>query len=130
MTKRRFFYLWCLLTGGIVFVSFLPGNSRIYHAIAGYDSNRWVHFLAYALAAAIPVASTRRRAIVLLSFLPAMTSIVLEVLKAQSSGPFPRSQNIAADLFGAAAGILLGLNLRMMRHATRSLDNPSSASPL
>jgi hypothetical protein len=128
MTKRRLFYLWCLLVAAIFLASLLPGSSRIYRVIAGCDSNRWVHFLAYALAAAIPVAAWRRTGTVLLSFLVAVMSVVLELLHAHGSGPFPRAQNIAADLFGAAAGILLGLNLRMMRNSGRSLNNVSSAS--
>jgi hypothetical protein len=39
-----------------------------------------------------------------------------------------RPQNASADLFGIAAGILLGLNIRMMRNSAKSFENASSDS--
>jgi len=126
MTKRRFFYLWCLLVVAIFLPSFLPVNNAVYQVIAGYDSSRWAHFLAYVSVAAIPVAAWKRRPLILLSLLPEMISVAFQISRAHASGPFLRSQNVGADLFGLAAGILLGLNLRMIRKSGRSIENVSS----
>jgi hypothetical protein len=39
-----------------------------------------------------------------------------------------RTQNVPANLFGIAAGVLLGLNIRMMRNSEKSIDNVRSDS--
>jgi len=116
----RLFYLWCVLVGGILLVSILPAGSWIYRSIAGFDSNRWVHFLAYALAASIPVAAWKRRKNILLSLIPVLMSTALEAVQAAISEPIVRTQNVPADLFGIAAGILLGLNIRTMHKTAKS----------
>jgi len=121
MSKNgRLFYLWCVFIGGILLVSILPASSWIYRSIAGFDSNRWVHFLAYALAASIPVAAWKRRKNILLSLIPVLMSTALEAVQAAISEPIVRTQNVPADLFGIAAGILLGLNIRTMRKTAKS----------
>lgn len=98
----------------------LPSGSWIYRDIVAFDSSRWVHFLAYALTVAIPVAVWRRRASVLFSLIPAFMNISLEYLQWHVHGPLVRPRNLSADLFGVAAGILLGLNIRTMRHSAKS----------
>lgn len=127
MSKNdRWFYIWCLLVGAILSVSILPPGSWIYRSIAGYDSNRWLHFLAYASAATIPVAAWRRRRSIWFALFPVAVSIVFEALQAGIPGPIVRTQNVPADLFGAAAGILLGLNIRVMRTSAKSHEGVRS----
>lgn len=127
MTKRRYIYLWCVLIIGI-FLPVLPhGNGPIFHEIAGYASNRWVHFLAYAAVAAIPVTCFKLRPLAWLSILLAVASVVFRLLQAHTSGTFTSFINVPADLFGLAAGILFALNLRMMHNSKKSPDNADSA---
>jgi len=127
MPKRnQLFYPWCVLVAGILTISILPAGSWIYQFIAGYYSDRWVHFVAYASAATVPVAVGRYRKKILLSFVPVAVSIVFEAFRAGTLGPHMRTQNVPADLFGLAAGILLGLNIRVMRNSAKSKDNVTS----
>jgi hypothetical protein len=62
----------------------------------------------------------------MLSFVAPMMSIILESLQAGVPISTLRMQTIPADLFGVAAGILLGLNIRTMRNAASS---PESMNP-
>ena len=128
LTRNRLLYFWCVLTVGVVLVSALPGSGWINGFLAPYDSNRWAHFLAYASVATIPVAALKRRSIILLSLIPAMTGVSFELWQAYIPGTMVRPQNAPADLFGIAAGILLGLNIRMMRNSAKSFENASSDS--
>jgi hypothetical protein len=123
LKNNRLVYLWCLFIGGIFLISILRGINWNYHSIAAYDSSRWAHFLAYVLVAAIPVAAWRYRRDVAFCLVPVMMSIALESLQAHIPGSVVRTQNISADLFGTAAGILLGLNIRVMRNSAKSLNN-------
>jgi len=126
LTNNRLLYLWCALTGGIVLVSILLGSSWIYSLIAAYDSNRWVHFFAYASVAAIPIAAWKRRITMAYSLVPPLLSIAIASSHVYFPGPVVRVENIPADIFGIAAGILLGLNIRMMRRSAKSLENSGS----
>ena len=128
LTNNRLFYLWCVLTGGVILISVLPGSSLIDHFLAAYDSNRWAHFLAYASVATIPVTAWKSRTSILFSLIPALVSIALELWQSHMPGPMVRMQNVPADLFGIAAGVLLGLNIRMMRNSEKSIDNVRSDS--
>ena len=128
LTNNRLFYLWCVLTGGVILISVLPGSSSIDHFLAAYDSNRWAHFLAYVSVATIPVAAWKSRTSILFSLIPALVSIALELWQSHMPGPMVRTQNVPADLFGIAAGVLLGLNIRMMRNSEKSIDNVRSDS--
>jgi hypothetical protein len=128
LTKNRFFYFWCALTGGLILITVLPGSAQLHDFVSGYDSNRWAHFLVFAAVATIPVARWRRSTNILLSLIPAFLIVALESLRAYIPGPMVRTQNIPAGLFGIAAGILLGLNIRTMRASATSLEN-SGASP-
>lgn len=119
----RLRYLWCVLIGGIFFMSILPGNSSIYQVVATHGLNRWVHFLAYGAVASIPVAAWRRRGTILFSLFIVMLGTVLESLQAFVPGLTARTRILLADLFGVAAGILLGLNVRVMFNSAKSPDN-------
>jgi VanZ family protein len=122
-TNRRLFYIWCVLTGGMLLISMLPASSSIYQAVAVFDSHRWAHFFVYATVAAIPITSWRRRFGVLFALALAMLGIFFEFLQTTIPGPIVRPQNVLADLFGVGAGILFGLNIRMMRTSAKSGAN-------
>ena len=131
LNNTRLRYLWCVLAGGILLYSLLPGSSWVYRVIATYDSNRWVHFVVYSAVAALPVAVCRRWPKLILALLIAGVCIALELTQAYISSPIGRRQNVAADLFGVAAGILLGSNIRKLYASGRSasqIDPSVSAS--
>ncbi len=123
LKNKRLAYLWCFLIGGIFLISILRGSNWNYHSIAVYDSSRWAHFLAYVLVAAIPVVAWKYRRDVAFCLVPVVMNIAFESLLAHLPGSVVRAQNISADLFGTAAGILLGLNIRVMRNSAKSLNN-------
>jgi hypothetical protein len=89
------------------------------HFIGVNNFNSWAHFLAFAAVATIPVAAWRQRTNQLLSLIFIFVGIAIELMPSFVPGAFVRPQNAPADLFGVGAGILLGLNLRMLRTASR-----------
>ena len=124
--KNQLVYLWCLFLCGVLLISILRGSNWNYPSIAALDSSRWAHFLSYALLAAIPVAAWRYRRDVAFCLVPVVMSVALESFQAHTPGPILHIQNVSADIFGVAAGILLGLNLRIMRDSANSFDNRNS----
>jgi hypothetical protein len=123
LTNTRLRYLWCVLTGGILIMSILSGCSSIYQSVVAYSANRWIHFLVYATVTAIPVFAWRRRSSVLFSLIIVVLGFTFELLQAHIPGLIGRPQNAFADMFGFGAGILLGLNIRMMRTSAKSETN-------
>ena len=121
-------YLWCLVIGGVFLLSILRGDPSTHHFLAAWDSSRWLHFLAYTLITAIPVAACRYRRDVLFCLVPVIMSITFESLQTHVPGLTVRTQIVVAGLFGIAAGILLGLNIRVMQSSVRSLENGQSGS--
>jgi hypothetical protein len=125
LTNMRLRFLWCMLACGTLLMSIPVAASWIDQIIVSSSLNRWVHFLVYALVAAIPVAAWRQRTNQLFSLVFLMLGIAIELLPAFLRGHVVHSQNAHADLFGVGAGILLGLNLRVMRHSGNSLSDQS-----
>jgi hypothetical protein len=123
--NNRVFYCWCALIGGIITVAVVPHGSWIYRYITDCDSNRWAHFLAYALVVTLPFSGWRHWKSLLLSFIPVFMCIALETLQAKVTGSTARAYNVPADLFGVAAGVLLGLNIRAMCKSVNPLSNTS-----
>jgi hypothetical protein len=119
MKIGRFLYIWCLLIWAILLVSSLQHARSVYQYIAPLDLSRWIHFLAYAAVVALPIAAWVRKKSILLSFIAPILSIAIEATQAGIPLPALRMQTIPADLFGIGAGILLGLNIRMMHRSTR-----------
>jgi hypothetical protein len=126
--NNRLFRIWCLLICGVFFFEALPGPNGIYVSVAVFDKNRWLHFLVYMAIVAIPFASWRNRVDVLLSLIPPFLTYALEYVQSTVYGPQIRYRNLSADLFGIAAGILLGLNLRVLRSSTNRLEDTRSTS--
>jgi putative effector of murein hydrolase len=129
MKINRFLFPWCMLVCALFLSSSLHSARSAYEYIAPYDSSRWIHFLVYAVVVALPVGTWHRRESVFLSFVPPILSIVLEALQAGFPLSLLRTQTIPADLFGLAAGILLGLNIRTIRNAARPLNRAELDSP-
>ncbi len=129
LTGKRITIVWCVLISGIFLISIVPAGSWIYQSVASFYSDRWIHFLTYASIAAIPVGTWKKRPGILLSFLPAIYCLVVEYVQGQAPGRIVTTHNVTADLFGIAAGILLGLNIRVMRSSTKTNDHANSDTP-
>ena len=128
----RWFYLWCFSACAILLISILHNASIGSRQLHLLDSNRWPHFLIYAAVVAMPVGLWQRGSRIVLSLAPVLVSIALDFLASHPLFAAVRTQIISAELFGMAAGILLGLNLRVMRKAQDSLKSDpqiSSNSP-
>jgi hypothetical protein len=128
LTKKTLSIIWCVLILVIVWVAVLPSDSPVHHLALQYDSNRWLRFLAYSSIIAIPVSSWRTRTAIAISFLPAFIGMALEMWQAHVHGLVGRPNNVTPDLFGFAAGVLFGLNIRVMRKSTKSSPNGNSGS--
>lgn len=111
---------------GLILITVLPDNAALHDLVTGYDSNRWAHFIAYAAVITIPVAFWRRKAGILFSLLIAFLTMALEFLPINVPGEMAHAQSIPADLFGITAGVLLGLNLRLMRNSTNTANRSGS----
>ena len=122
------FLIWCVLILAIVWIAVLPSDSLVHHLAVEYDSNRWLRFLAYASIVAIPVSSWRTRTRIAISVMPALIGMGLEVWQTHVHGAFGRSENVTPDLFGIAAGVLFGLNIRMMRKPEKPSRNANPGS--
>jgi putative effector of murein hydrolase len=106
--------LWCSLLGAALILSNLPTEGWPYEAITPYASNHWFRFLLYTAIVAIPVTTWKRKYRFMLSLVAVLLVIALGSLQTFIPGHRNRSQNAMPDLFGVAAGVLLGLNLRMI----------------
>lgn len=129
---KRVSYLWGVLAAAVLVASIIPPAIWIDQMIGNSDIGRWVHFLSYAAIIVIPFAGCRKRKGVVLALLVIMGGIILQSLEMLIPGWLPRPQNIVANMFGVGAGILLGVNLRMMRSQAkpdRSLRINSPHSP-
>jgi hypothetical protein len=124
--KARFVYLWCLLICANVLLAVLPSGSWLYQILSPYDSNRWVHFLAFSVVAAIPVAAWKRRTSVMTSVFTAVLCIAFNFLLPHLYLSHDRPDDAFAELFGVAAGILLGANLRIMHSSSKHATNLGS----
>jgi hypothetical protein len=128
LTKKSLFIIWCVLILSIAWIAVLPSDNLIHHLAVEYDSNRWLRFLAYASIVAIPVSSWRTRTAIAISVIPALVGMALEVRQAHIHGLFGRPENVTPDLFGIAAGVLFGLNIRVMRKSAKPSNNANSGS--
>ena len=106
---------WCSLLGAALILSNLPAEGWPYGAITYYASNHWFHFLLYSAIVAIPVTIWKRKYRFMLSLVAVLLVIALGSLQTFIPGHGNRSQNAMPDLFGVAAGVLFGLNLRKIR---------------
>jgi putative effector of murein hydrolase len=103
------------MLGAALILSNLPAAGWPYDEIIPYASNHWFHFVMYAAIVAIPVTMWKRKYRFMLSLVAVLVVIALGSLQTFIPGHANRSQNAMPDLFGVAAGVLLGLNLRMIR---------------
>lgn len=126
LSDKQLRFLWCVLSCGVLLMSTPFAADWIDHFIGVNNVNSWLHFGAFAFVAAIPVAAWRQRTNQLLSLVFVLVGIAIELMPAFIPGTIVRPQNAPADLFGVGAGILLGLNLRMLRNSATSITDEAS----
>jgi hypothetical protein len=126
--NRSSFRIWLLIVASVFLFEVVPGRNWIYDSVAIFDKSRWLHFLVYMGLVAIPFASWRNKTNLLLSLIPPFLTYALEYVQSSFYGPHIRYRNLSADLFGIAAGVLLGLNLRSLHSSRSSPDRERSAA--
>ena len=128
LTKKNLFLIWCVLILAIIWIAVLPSDSLVHHLAVEYDSNRWLRFLAYAFIVAIPVSSWKTRTKIVISLIPALMGMAFELWPVHVAGHLGRPENVTPDLFGFAAGVLFGLNIRVMRKSAKPSNGANAGS--
>ena len=121
---------WDVLAGGVLIMSALLGGSWLGQVIVPYCPNRWVHFLVYAAVTSIPCAAWRTKRGVLCSLSVIGFSVVCGFFLAIACRQENGLENVFSDLFGIAAGVLLGLNLRLMGGSANNRRHDTQAAPV
>ena len=120
MNHNRFIFPWCFLMCAAALIPAAQNVGSLNPYFAPLDSSRWIHFLVYAVVAAYPVSKWQNKQSIYLVIAFQILSVLLEVLPTGTRFlPVLRLQTIPADLFGLAAGILLGLNIKTMRRSNQ-----------
>jgi len=105
--------VWALLVAAALLISFL-GNVLF----TSPPANRWLHFLVYAAATSIPCALWRTKGAVIFSLAIVCCSVMSGTAIAIWSWYGVRAESTVSDFFGIAAGLLLGVNLRVAWNAS------------
>lgn len=121
---------WDVLAGGVLIMSALLGGSWLSQVTVPYCPNRWVHFLVYAAVTSIPCAAWRTKRGVLCSLSVIGFSVVCGFFLAVACRQENGLENVFSDLFGIAAGVLLGLNLRFMGGSANNRRHETQAAPV
>lgn len=111
----RLLCIWGALAVGVLVVSVLPSATSFDPFSAAYWTDKWTHFLAYALVTSIPCTASRTKRSVLFCLAVVAFCALCELLSTMAGRPAHGPENVVSDFFGIAAGILLGLNLRYSR---------------
>ena len=128
-TKGRLCGAWCLLSVTALFISCSPVWDWMDGVVARYDSSTWFQFILYGGVTAIPVAAWTRKSRVFMCLGVTMLTSVWELLRVYLSAQIDPTRGITVHLFGAAAGILLGLNIRMMHRAAHARQQVNHVVP-
>ena len=122
LMRNRMFYFLCLAALVLMLLSTESGARWTNQAIFVYVSSRWVHFIVFLLLVATAVASWTQRKSVLIVLAVVFLCAFAETSLALFS-TIVRAENSVGDIFGAFSGILLGLNVRVMRSSLASIRN-------
>ena len=123
MKVKRLIFIWCVLICGIYGLLLLSYWRLNYYFFVTLDSSRWFHFMIYSIAATIPLLILKKVRYVIASFVPLAIAMATEAFRFDVPSTTLRSQTVPADLFGIAAGVLLGLNLCTLRSSARALGD-------
>lgn len=125
LSKSWLRYVWCGFVGGVIVLSAFPGRGWMHIATISFGSSRWGHFLVYLVIAVVPIIYWRLRVGILVCFAIAFLGFSTEMLRGLTPSLIGRPENALADIFGVTAGILLGINIRMMLGLGMDSNKPS-----
>ena len=113
---------WGLLTGMIVLVSLLPSPGMQKDLLSIHFDRYWFNFLTYVAVSNLPLLAWRRRTGLMLALGMAVLSVGLEALRGLVLDQSIDLNGMIVNLLGIAAGILLGLNILMIRSRMNRVD--------
>ncbi len=114
-TRSRLRIAWYTLIGAILLASLWPRLGVHGSPLGEFIGHGWAHFLIYVAAAAIALLAWRSRTGLTLSFGLAILSIGLQLLRGIIAGYAADIRALVINLLGVAAGILLGLNILILK---------------
>jgi len=117
---------WCVLIAAIAVASLFSGEIMHKPPLNAYIDSGWAHFFAYMAAAALPLLAWKRRTGIAISLGVAILSVVFQILRGLVAGRVFDFDATVINLFGIAAGILLGFNL--ITHRSRSKEQLASTA--
>jgi hypothetical protein len=106
---------WFTLIVAIALVSLLPRTASYLPILGPYLDRGWAHFMVYGCAATLCMLAWRSRTALFLASGLFLLSVGTQFLHSFKVGLDPDSFSIVVNMFGIAAGILLGLNLVTLR---------------
>lgn len=120
-TKSYWRLSWCVLIATIALAALFSGDVMHKPPLNAYIDSGWAHFFAYMAAAALPLLAWRRRTGLAISLGVAILSVLFQVLRGLMAGRVVDFDATVINLFGIAAGILLGFNIvTYLSHETLS----------
>lgn len=128
LSSRRLQIYWGLLAATIAFLSLLPHPGIPTTPMRAYLNSYWVHFLVYLAVSLLPVLAWPRKKGLMISLGVAVISVGLEILRGLSIYRLVQVEDIVVNLFGVAAGILLGMNILTLRSRMSQIDRSSASS--
>jgi len=105
--------VWAVLVAGALLISIF-GNVLF----TSFPANRWLHFLVYVAVTSIPCAIWRTKGAVVFSLAIIGCCVMSGTAVAIWNWYGVRAESTVSDFFGIAAGVLLGVNLRLSRNAS------------
>jgi hypothetical protein len=121
-TSRSLQLCWWLLSGTIVCVSLVPHSKFPSNPLWGYFNWYWAHFLVYVAVSILPLLAWRPRTGFLIALGGGALSAGLEIFRGLVWEGSVRFEDIAINMLGVAAGILLGLNILTLRSRTDTIN--------
>jgi hypothetical protein len=106
---------WFTLIMAIALLSLFPRGGSYLPLLGPYVDRGWAHFTVYACAATLCMLAWKNRTAMFLASGLFLLSVGLHLLHNFRAGIGADSFAIIVNLFGTAAGVLLGLNLHTLR---------------
>jgi glycopeptide antibiotics resistance protein len=128
LSSRRLQIYWWLLAGTIVLLSLLPHPAIPSTPLGAYLNSYWAHFLVYLAVSVLPVLAWPRKTGLMISLGVAVISVGLEILRGLFIYRSFHVEDIIVNLFGVAAGILLGWNILTLRSRMSQVDGSGASS--
>ncbi|HWA96664.1 MAG TPA: hypothetical protein VG844_18855 [Terracidiphilus sp.] len=114
-TKLHFRVIWLFLIVLISIATLWSGISGVHSPLGAIIGHRWAHFLIYLAVGCIAFLAWKMATALAISFGVAIVSVALQVAKASLAHVSADKHALVVNLFGVAAGVLLGLNILTFR---------------